>query len=679
MNKQQMNEMSSLRNKLFAAVAMLLVACIMAVSSTYAWFTLSTAPEIKGITTTVGANGNLEIALGTWDTVYGVATPGSAEGDSMDKDGQLVTAANITWGNLIDLMDESYGLGAIKLYPSRLNATKADGALGILTQAFSPLAFPKYGTDGRITELDRNTMIGKYNQTAGGFMALGTPNYAGVNAIGSASSMTEREFAVRNNKNAIESNRVKAKAEAQGAINLYSGDLAAIAIDNMSSGDDAVISADDVAVLKNLIVKLEASNAAIGDSIKSAIMLFLASSSSTLTDTAWKDAVSVLSSKSLEETVAHLQSLTGLATLPTAVSDLVGKYTSIKSDLAAAKAVLPESGDTTWGVVGDAVGTLLNASGILICNETIADIKNTKDSPEADTAFKRVTAAVLSGGLEFQFKSDSGIFADIAEMTGEYGATINFPEGLEVEGIPLGGLKKPVTVESGSLNTATGELGLMKQGVDGLAAPGADPNAEKALTDTYGYTIDMLFRTNASDSYLQLQTAAANRIYAGNNNEAIMGGGSNMTFTIEGEYTKAKIDGIAAGIRVVFYETTEAAGGAATILGVATLDTDNGVVSSNNYMLDLNLMDYSITNGIMQIGDVMVDDTDTVANEAVALKALSANTITKVTALVYLDGDVIDNGDIGVAGLLNGKLNLQFSSSATLTPMNNNSLMNAAN
>ena len=63
MNKQQSKKMASLRKKLFAAIAMLLVACIMAVSSTYAWFTLSTAPEVKGISTTIGANGNLEMAL----------------------------------------------------------------------------------------------------------------------------------------------------------------------------------------------------------------------------------------------------------------------------------------------------------------------------------------------------------------------------------------------------------------------------------------------------------------------------------------------------------------------------------------------------------------------------------------------------------------------------------------
>ena len=62
MNKTKKRQLN-IKNKLIAAIAMLLVSSIMMVSSTYAWFTLSTAPEVQGITTTVGANGNLEIAL----------------------------------------------------------------------------------------------------------------------------------------------------------------------------------------------------------------------------------------------------------------------------------------------------------------------------------------------------------------------------------------------------------------------------------------------------------------------------------------------------------------------------------------------------------------------------------------------------------------------------------------
>ena len=43
------SQMDSIKKKLMAATAMLLVAAIMTVSSTYAWFTLSTAPEVSFI------------------------------------------------------------------------------------------------------------------------------------------------------------------------------------------------------------------------------------------------------------------------------------------------------------------------------------------------------------------------------------------------------------------------------------------------------------------------------------------------------------------------------------------------------------------------------------------------------------------------------------------------------
>ena len=144
MNKTQKRQLN-LRNKLFAAIAMLLVSSIMMVSTTYAWFTLSTAPEVQGITTTVGANGNLEIALSPADG--SAARIGSAMGDS----NLAWTAKNTTWGNLLNLSDEAYGRAGITLLPSRLNVS----AVGT-----TPLKTPVYGADGRVQKLEANSAIG---------------------------------------------------------------------------------------------------------------------------------------------------------------------------------------------------------------------------------------------------------------------------------------------------------------------------------------------------------------------------------------------------------------------------------------------------------------------------------------------------------------------------------------
>ena len=107
--------MSGIKSKLIAAVCMLLVAVIMVVSSTYAWFTLSTAPEVTGITTAVGANGALEMVLVTYEkgtAVYHDGIHGSTD----------QSVINNYWGNLVDVSDTTkYGLNQITLYPSKLN------------------------------------------------------------------------------------------------------------------------------------------------------------------------------------------------------------------------------------------------------------------------------------------------------------------------------------------------------------------------------------------------------------------------------------------------------------------------------------------------------------------------------------------------------------------------------
>ena len=94
-------QQKSVVKKTYAAICMLLVATLLLSATSYAWLVLSQAPEVSNVTTTIGANGNLEIALGK-----NIAE--SAIGDSFNKND--VTIANRTWGNLIDLTDESYGL-----------------------------------------------------------------------------------------------------------------------------------------------------------------------------------------------------------------------------------------------------------------------------------------------------------------------------------------------------------------------------------------------------------------------------------------------------------------------------------------------------------------------------------------------------------------------------------------
>lgn len=132
-----------IKAKLMAATSLLLVSAILLSLTTYAWFILSTAPEVTEMQTTAGANGSLEIALQSGDTVSDIK---NRVGDSSAV-GSL-KEANSTWGNVVDLSGNIYGLQGLSLLPARLNMN-ADGTVS----KSSPLIMPLFGQDGRISEL----------------------------------------------------------------------------------------------------------------------------------------------------------------------------------------------------------------------------------------------------------------------------------------------------------------------------------------------------------------------------------------------------------------------------------------------------------------------------------------------------------------------------------------------
>lgn len=134
--------------KLYAAVALLLVASLLVSTATYAWLTLSLAPEATDITTTIGANGNLEIALATTDHLASLEANNMYDDDSNFEytTGDPVHD-NVLWGNLIDLTAVDYGLHVLNMRPAVLNVI--DG-----TVADMPISVGAYGADGRLTSLD---------------------------------------------------------------------------------------------------------------------------------------------------------------------------------------------------------------------------------------------------------------------------------------------------------------------------------------------------------------------------------------------------------------------------------------------------------------------------------------------------------------------------------------------
>ena len=88
-----------LKEKLATAGLLFLMSAVMLTTASFAWITLSTAPSVEGIESTIIGNGNLEIALAHTSDDGNLREPSiSKVGDS----NLSLVDRNTTWGNLIN-------------------------------------------------------------------------------------------------------------------------------------------------------------------------------------------------------------------------------------------------------------------------------------------------------------------------------------------------------------------------------------------------------------------------------------------------------------------------------------------------------------------------------------------------------------------------------------------------
>lgn len=117
--------MKYLKQKLIAATSMVMVAFVMLTSASYAWFTISTAPEVQEISATATANENFEIALGTKDDLK--ETPdkyAEAKGNAYYVNN---TGDNHYWGAMVKFANSAnplVGLGPATLDGGALKSTE---------------------------------------------------------------------------------------------------------------------------------------------------------------------------------------------------------------------------------------------------------------------------------------------------------------------------------------------------------------------------------------------------------------------------------------------------------------------------------------------------------------------------------------------------------------------------
>ena len=672
---------AGIRNKLVAAISMLMVASIMMVSSTYAWFTLSTAPEVKGITTNVGANGNLEMMLLNKDSYDSTADDlGVVSGTNDSYAVQALTVANVKWGNLVDLSDTSYGLNNIVLNPARLNITKgAEGAADKL--GLNMLWAPTYGSDGRVIDVTAPTYGGKTNDN--GTTWVSDDEHAGVRALGTSSGASQRTNAWRAAVAAVASNSTEAASSAKSTIKLYGQDLANIMVGHVQNNGTAadVYTRKQVESIQSLINLLMTANDQAGNAIVQAVLAYNLSDQNAeeLSDADVTAIINALDGNKPNELAGLTYGKTDSEgnTTPTAIKTPANfeaaqtkwseNNTAISNSKGTVDTLLADKNATefTYEQIRPVVDGLIDKS-----NTTVAGVKN----PSKDDLGTMVDDIIDKKVVEIIMGDNSGVYANIANLVGNYSESTKVHithNGLSID-------KDFNAVMSTNVTAVTG-VNLV-----GAITTGSKPAVSNAagttitLSDTYGYALDFGFRTNAAGSSLQLQTAGVQRVYSGSEAENTQGSGSYMEFKTADikVFSVDEVRALMSAIRVAFVTPTDSG---YDVLGVAKLNItsrwsdalgafeyEGGTeVGNDGLKADLLMCEYTVgDDGTLIAGDVKADKT--------AITALEQNKAKKITVVVYIDGDIVDNTMVANAQKsMSGKLNLQFSSSAELTPMAN--------
>ncbi len=655
MNSTKKNsEFGGVKKKLTAAIAMLLVATIMMVSSTYAWFTLSTAPEVTGITTSVGANGNLEMAL--LPTSGATADiPASAVGDS----NKTAKERNLTWGNLVDLRDDSYGLGKISLNPARLNMAGTDTTKISTT---SILNTANYGNDGRVIDISGTTVTGgTYNPTEQKFGYTAGNMVYGVRAIGSDGQMTKQQAGLVAAKGNYSDDLNSARSGISTVLSTNANDLGG-AIVALGTGKGNFTEAHKKAI-SNLVT---ASETALSNIDKAYVEVFKAYLASAVEDTATYETLvsAITSTTTISSLASHEKWASAPETLKTAVTALATQQQAVSE----AKALVTKTGATDQDYK-DALKKLVDYDKVTLNGFAVKEPENPVEGTQyailRDNSINSdFSASVIGHGVTVAMPNGSGVFAYIGSVAGNYSASAQ----VHIEGV--------ATVPATLTTTATPDT-TVKDELNALKAAKAS-GGDTYITDSFGYVLDFAFRTNAAGSSLQLATDGLQRIYNGTDNASqnadTMGSGSTMTFkAADGVSLSAQqITKLMEAIRVVFINPEDG-----TIYGVATLDNisvDANDTDALTGKLSLKKATYD-KDGKLTIGTW--EEADKTAGTNLKLVDLPQNTATKVSAVVYLDGDLVDNTMVANASKsITGSMNLQFTSSETLVPMNYSPLKN---
>ena len=567
--------------KLISAICMLLVASVMVVTSTYAWVVLSTAPEVTEITTTVGANGALEIRLNIAE-------------DADDK--------NSIFRNIVEFTNSKYGLDDIVLLPSIVSPSA--------NLKNEVLQIPEYGDDGLATGqgMPNKTVIGSW-ETDGYFYKS---DITGVRAVGAVSNLTDRQVRFEGAVSAARDALSAAKTNA--TTSLKNDAFVGIVIKMMTNGDGGY-EQKDVEALGTIITKLEASVKNMKEAYKQMIIAAAAS------DNGQEDVLSdlVINSWGSETLTLEVIASTGVIAIGghsyNAPDDIL---TGIRALLATAEKVAGArniydnlSGDYSTERVNPIITNLVNKDNVLVNGVEPSQVNYTD---------------ILFDGATITMKPGAGVYVQIADQVGDFSAQITNTISMKTQSDVA---EKYIPTAIAALRTK--------------GAPGGEIE-DLPMTALYGYIIDLGFKTNAQNSNLLLQTEAIDRIDSTNSSEGTMGGGSYMSFSkVDGaDISNDKVIEIMKCFRIVFFnaKTGEVLGYASLKTANATVDANNEVTAKIYMDNDDQVITALDQNTECNVSVLVYLDAQYLKNEHVS--ATTAESITGVMNLQFAsDADLV--------------------------------------
>lgn len=660
-----------LKERLAAVALLLVVSTVMMISATFAWITLSRAPEVTGINTTISGNGNLEIALSDKD---------GKEPDEFDVDESLtkgvnVTLSNLEWGNLINLSDPSYGIDNLALRPAQLNTANLLG---------SPLWGAVYAEDGRITALDSNYAYAMFNGTE-----FKTSNEYGVRAIASytATISGDTQAKYKEMRDAVQAASSVVNQKYADVIKNFDSlgtMISKYAQDKLDKSNPGTNLAPYLVDVLKVYNALDATMAAQKDAYVALanfqLYMHANNTGGTYTPVTWADLeVSYANYNTTSADAVSKNGAISLVNLSTFIEDL----NLLETDISYLEKYRDEYQNNStayyWASGGDAKYNINNMISRLIDYSNMTIDLNDDGTEKKVSSLGASDATALLGANNKERKAyvyngilrrvEDNIIGPSYRLNGNAQCTIRvtYVLTITVKGKAYTKASGPSTFES-SFEKA--------KGTDLVAA-------DQVAEDTYGMAVDLWVRTNAESTCLTLEGATA----ADENGNIIRYDGANRIWgrvpSTDTIYTTESTSQGGGSCYIYYADTPEDMARSLDLLDSMKV----AFVSQGGTLLataEMDTVNYCAVNGRVTVPLVLDTNTKTTytykdsMNQEVVGKAITTLTYDaaeRITAIIYLDGTRLTNDNVLAASEIQGQLNIQFGSSKDLQTIGSNDLI----